>query len=101
MIFRSLIVGNAGSAGILPAINIPLFVTLVNERRWWDYPGFELWKFINLAIFVFILAFILLKKVRLGEAFRARRENIKRELARAQAERDAAVTKLKEVEERL
>jgi len=69
--------------------------------RWWDYPGFELWKFINLAVFVLALLYILTRKVKLGEAFRTRREDIKRELARAQQERDAALAKLKEVEERL
>jgi len=75
---------------------------------WWaraqpylDYPGFEAWKFVNLAIFVFLLAFILTRKVKLGEVFKERREGIKRELAKAQMERDAALQKLKEVEERL
>jgi len=75
---------------------------------WWtrlepylDYPGFEAWKFINLAIFVSILTYILTRKVKLGEVFKARRESIKLELAQAKAERDAALEKLKEVEERL
>ena len=71
------------------------------EPRWWDYPGFELWKFINLAFFVLVIVYILTKKANIGEAFRTRREAIKRELARAQQERDDAVAKLKEVEERL
>jgi F-type H+-transporting ATPase subunit b len=71
------------------------------EPHWWDYPGFELWKFINLAIFVLALVFVMTRKAKLGEAFRERREGIKRELARAQEERDAALAKLKEVEERL
>src|SRR5712691_3256461 len=66
-----------------------------------DYPGFEAWKFVNLAIFVGAMIFILTRKVKLGEAFRTRREDIKQELAHAQQERDAAVAKLKEVEERL
>jgi F0F1-type ATP synthase membrane subunit b/b' len=75
---------------------------------WWarmqpylDYPGFEAWKFFNLAIFVLALFYILKRKARLGEVFQARRESIKQELARAQQERDAALAKLKEVEERL
>ena len=72
-----------------------------DETPWWNYPGFELWKFVNLAIFVAVMIFILTRKVKLGEAFRTRRENIRRDLARAQEERDAAVAKLKEVEERL
>jgi F-type H+-transporting ATPase subunit b len=71
------------------------------EEHWWNYPGFELWKFVNLFIFVAVMVYILTRKVKLGEAFRTRRETIKRDLARAQQERDAAVAKLKEVEERL
>lgn len=71
------------------------------ETHWWDYPGFEAWKFVNLAIFVAALVFILTRKVKLGEIFQTRRESIKRELAKAQEERDAALQKLKEVEERL
>jgi len=66
-----------------------------------NYPGFEAWKFINLAIFVGLLLFILFRKARLGDAFRARREGIKDELERARKERDAALEKLKEVEGRL
>ena len=71
------------------------------ETHWWDYPGFEVWKFVNLAIFVAALIFILTRKVKLGEVFKARSEGIKRELAKAKEERDAALQKLKEVEERL
>ena len=68
---------------------------------WWDYPGFELWKFANLAVFVAVMVYILTRKAKLGEVFQSRRESIKLELARAQQERDAALAKLKEVEERL
>jgi F0F1-type ATP synthase membrane subunit b/b' len=73
----------------------------LEEEHWWNYPGFELWKFVNLFLFVAVMVYILTRKVKLGEAFRTRRENIKRDLARAQQERDAALAKLKEVEERL
>jgi F-type H+-transporting ATPase subunit b len=69
--------------------------------KWWDYPGFELWKFVNLFIFVGALVYILVRKAKLGDAFRARREGIRAELEKARAERDAALAKLKEVEERL
>ena len=71
------------------------------ETRWWDYPGFELWKFVNLAIFVIALVFAMRKFFGVPAMFRDRKETIKRELAKAQAERDAALQKLKEVEERL
>jgi F-type H+-transporting ATPase subunit b len=77
-------------------------MNFASERgAWWDYPGFELWKFVNLFVFVAILVYILTRKVKIGEAFKTRREQIKRELQRAQQERDAALAKLKEVEERL
>ena len=67
---------------------------------WWDYPGFELWKFVNLALFIALMIFVL-KKADIRGAFRARGESIKAELEQARIERDAAVAKLKEVEERL
>jgi F-type H+-transporting ATPase subunit b len=67
---------------------------------WWlNYPGFEAWKFINLGIFVLLLVYVLRRP--LGEAFRARREGIRRDLMRAQEERNAALAKLEEVEGRL
>jgi len=72
-----------------------------DTTKWWDYPGFEVWKFVNLFIFVGALVYILVRKAKLGEAFRTRREGIKAELEKARAERDAALAKLKEVEERL
>ena len=67
---------------------------------WWlNYPGFEAWKFVNLGLFVCLLVYFLRRP--LGEAFRARREGIRRDLMRAQEERDAALAKLEEVEARL
>jgi F-type H+-transporting ATPase subunit b len=71
------------------------------ETHWWDYPGFELWKFVNLAIFVIALIFALRKFFGVPEMFRDRKETIRRELAKAREERDAALQKLKEVEGRL
>jgi F-type H+-transporting ATPase subunit b len=70
------------------------------ELPWWlNYPGFEAWKFLNLTIFVLLLFYFLRRP--LGEAFRARREGIRRDLMRAQEERNAALAKLEEVEARL
>lgn len=77
-----------------------LAFAVAGNTRWWDYPGFELWRFINLGIFIVGL-FLALRYFGLPRMFRERKENIKRELARAQEERDAALAKLKEVEERL
>jgi F0F1-type ATP synthase membrane subunit b/b' len=77
------------------------FIFADEGPKWWDYPGFELWKFVNLAIFVAAMVFIMVRKAKLGDAFRVRRESIKAELDRARKERDAALEKLKEVEARL
>src|SRR5918911_5284996 len=66
---------------------------------WYNYPGFEAWKFINLFLFVGALIFLLRRPV--GQSMRARRESIRRELMRAQEERNAALAKLEEVNARL
>ena len=80
------------------------FATLSIEADsvWWNYPGLELWKFVNLAIF--ILAGIYLHR-RFGrpisEALRARGEGIKRELQRAREEKEQALAKLAQVEAKI
>jgi F-type H+-transporting ATPase subunit b len=56
-------------------------------------------RLVNLLLFVSLMYFFLRRP--LGEAFRARREGIRRDLLRAEEERNAAVAKLKEVEGRL
>jgi len=84
-----------------------LALIIAEGAGWWarlepylDYPGFEAWKFLNLGIFVIVLV-IALRKFGVPEKFRDRKAAIARELARAQQERDAALAKLKEVEDRL
>ena len=68
---------------------------------WLNYPGLELWKFVNLLIFV-ICAFFLHRRFGqpVREALRSRGERIKHDLARAQDERNQALAKLAEVEAR-
>lgn len=84
------------------SVSAPLWLFIaLQEEHWWDYPGFELWKFVNLFVFVGALVYVLTRWARLGDAFKARKETIKQELARAQQERDAALAKLQEVEARL
>ena len=68
-------------------------------NTYFNYPGFEAWKFINLAIFVW-LAIYLLKKP-LSETFRAKREMIRAEIIKAEAEKQAALQKLTETEAKL
>ena len=66
---------------------------------WWDYPGLELWKFLNLFIFVAVMIYFL--KGPLVTVLATRRQSIKAELLAAKQERDEAVAKLSEVQARL
>lgn len=56
-------------------------------------------KLVNLLLFVGVMYYFLRGPIK--EAFRARQEGIRNELMRAEAERDAAVARLEEVEGRL
>jgi F0F1-type ATP synthase membrane subunit b/b' len=67
--------------------------------RYFNIPGFELWKFINLGIFVAIMIYLLKKP--LGDAFRAKRDAIRSELIRAEQEKQAAMSKLTAAEGKL
>ena len=57
-----------------------------------NYPGFELWRFFNLAIFVAVMIYLLRKP--LSNAFKARRETIRAELIKAEQEKQAALAQL-------
>ena len=78
---------------------VPFFALLETAPPWWDYPGLELWKFLNLIIFVLALMYFVKRKI--TEAFRERGETIRRELVEARQERDEALAKLAAVEARL
>jgi F-type H+-transporting ATPase subunit b len=81
---------------------IGLILAEEGSGSFWDYlnyPGVEAWKFINLFIFIAVAAYILRRP--LSDALKARRERIKEELRRAQEERDLALARLRELEERL
>ena len=77
------------------------FILILAEggTPWWNYPGFEAWKFFNLAIFAFII-YMLLRKP-LSSAFKAKREAIRAELIKAEEERQAALAQLTSAEARL
>jgi hypothetical protein len=49
---------------------------------WYNYPGLELWKFINLAIFTGVAIYILRKPI--SAALATRRDAIRQELVQAQ-----------------
>lgn len=72
---------------------------LETYHKYFNYPGFELWKFLNLAIFVFILVKLLRKP--LSDAFKAKRESIREALVKAEAEKQAAMAMLADAEAKL
>lgn len=67
--------------------------------KWWNYPGFEFWKFLNLAIFVGIMVYLLKKP--LSAAFKAKREAIRAELIKAEEEKQMALNQLTLAEAKL
>jgi len=81
--------------------NIFLMIALLagGETPWYNYPGWEVWRFFNLILFVGALIFLLRRPV--SASLAARRDSIRQELMRAQEERKAALAKLEEVEARL
>ena len=85
---------------MLTALITNMFALAEGEAApWWNIPSFEVWRFVNLFIFVGLFIYLLRRPV--SEAMRARREGIRRDLMRAQEERNAAMAKLEEVEARL
>ncbi len=64
-----------------------------------NYPGFEAWRFFNLALFVAIMIYLLKKP--LTNAFKAKRETIRAELIKAEEERQAALAQLTATESKL
>jgi F-type H+-transporting ATPase subunit b len=79
-----------------------LLLAIFNQEGvtpWWNYPGVELWKFLNLFIFIALGVYLLRRP--LTDALRSRREGIKRDLLKARQERDQALAQLAEVEARV
>lgn len=77
-------------------------LTILADTDWLNYPGFELWRFVNLFLFV---AGALYFHYRFGkpisEGLRKRKEIIKHELEDARRKRELAEGELLEVESRL
>ena len=64
-----------------------------------NIPGFEAWKFFNLAIFIAVMIYLLKKP--LSAAFKAKRDEIRAELIKAEEEKQAALAKLTATEAKL
>lgn len=63
---------------------------------WYNYPGLELWKFLNLAIFTGVAIYILRRRI--AEALGTRRDALKQELVQAQEQKAQAVAKMAEAD---
>jgi len=69
---------------------------LLLATEWYNYPGLELWKFANLAIFTGLGIYILRKPI--SQALQSRRGAIEQELIKAQNERDQALARVAEAD---
>lgn len=67
--------------------------------EWFNYPGLEVWKFLNLAIFTAVAIYILRRPI--SEALGTRREAIKQELVHAQERKAHALEKVAEADSQL
>jgi F-type H+-transporting ATPase subunit b len=81
-----------------PGVILTIFLAAFEGGGWQEYVP-VIAKVVNLLLFVGLLVYVLRRPV--GQAFRDRREAIRRELMEAQEERNAALAKLEEVEGRL
>jgi F-type H+-transporting ATPase subunit b len=69
---------------------------LAEGIEWYNYPGLELWKFLNLAIFTAAVIYVLRKPI--NQALLARRDAIQQELVTAQQEREQALARVAEAD---
>ncbi len=67
------------------------------QLEWWRQPW---WRIPNLIIFIAVLIYILVKKVRIGEVFDNRAAAILKELEQARRDKEEAQRRLAEVEAR-
>jgi len=73
-----------------------IILALAEGASWFNYPGLELWKFINLAIFLGFGIYILRRPI--SEALGTRRAAIRQELVQAREQKERALAKMAEVD---
>jgi F-type H+-transporting ATPase subunit b len=69
---------------------------LAGGESWFNYPGLELWKFLNLAIFTAAAIYVLRKPI--SQALWARREAIQQEIVTAEQQREQALARVAEAD---
>jgi F-type H+-transporting ATPase subunit b len=74
-----------------------MFLLAAREwTEWVNYPGLEIWRFVNLAIFVVLGMYFLRSKI--SQALAGRRDAIRQELVDAQTERERALARIAEAD---
>jgi len=68
-------------------------------NQWLNIPGFEAWRFLNLAIFIAIILYFVKKP--LSDAFKTKRDAIRAELIKAEEEKKAALARFTTAEAKL
>ncbi len=68
-------------------------------NQYLNYPGFEAWRFFNLAVFLAIIIYLLKKP--LSNAFKEKRETIRAELIKAEQEKQSALAQLTSTEAKI
>lgn len=83
-------------------INILLFDEGGFMRFYHEYlniPGFEAWKFLNLGVFIAVIVYLLRRPM--SEVYKARRDEIRSELIKAEAEKQAAMLQLEGIKSKI
>jgi F-type H+-transporting ATPase subunit b len=74
-------------------------LAFAESAEWFNYPGLEAWKFLNLAIFTAAMIYILRRPI--SDALAGRRDAIKQELVNAEMKRARAMEKANEAQAQL
>lgn len=69
-----------------------MYILAVELPWWFNYPGLEIWKFLNLAVFTIAMIYVLRRPI--SDALASRRDAIKQELVDAEAKRTRAMEEM-------
>lgn len=73
-----------------------MYILAAELPSWFNYPGLEAWKFLNLAIFIAAMTYLLRRRI--SEALASRRDAIKQELVDAHQRRERALAQVAEAD---
>ena len=73
-----------------------IILAFAEGATWYNYPGLELWKFLNLAIFLAFAIYVMRRRI--SEALGTRRDAIKQELLDAQEQKARALARMAEAD---